>query len=128
MPSSRGLNIIAGYAGMPLRNIVFFASSLLRRASDASWGLPGGRGDRGRGFAGIFAGLLGMPILRLRGIISPLQRSDQPGRRTDCPSMGSFTGGKGITLPLPKMEIQHFYLLINFIMFGLLLLTWPPIF
>ncbi len=37
---------------------------------------------------------------------------------------GSFTGGgKGITLPLPKMEIQSFYAMIYFIMFGLLLLT-----
>jgi len=37
---------------------------------------------------------------------------------------GSFTGGgKGITLPLPKMEIQNFYAMIYFIMLGLLLVT-----
>ena len=122
------LNIIAGYAGYAaFGNIVFFGigayttAMLMLRA-----GLPWWSGVIVGGvFAGIFAVLVGMPILRLRGHYFAIATLGI-NRAVEQIALdwGSFTGGgKGITLPLPKMEIQNFYALIYFIMFGLLLLT-----
>jgi branched-chain amino acid transport system permease protein len=122
------LNIIAGFAGYAaFGNIVFFGigayttAMLMLRVGFPWWGgvIVGGI------LAAIYAILLGIPILRLRGHYFAIATLGI-NRATEQIALdwGSFTGGgKGITLPLPKMEIQQFYAMIYFIMFGLLLLT-----
>jgi branched-chain amino acid transport system permease protein len=122
------LNIIAGYAGYAaFGNIVFFGigayttAMLMLRVGFYWWAgvIVGGI------LAAIYAILLGMPILRLRGHYFAIATLGI-NRATEQIALdwGSFTGGgKGITLPLPKMEIQAFYAMIYFIMFGLLFLT-----
>jgi branched-chain amino acid transport system permease protein len=122
------LNIIAGFAGYAaFGNIVFFGigayttAMLMLRVGFPWWGgvIVGGM------LAAIYAILLGIPILRLRGHYFAIATLGI-NRATEQIALdwGSFTGGgKGITLPLPKMEIQQFYAMIYFIMFGLLLLT-----
>jgi branched-chain amino acid transport system permease protein len=122
------LNIIAGFAGYAaFGNIVFFGigayttAMLMLRVGFPWWGgvIVGGL------LASIYAILLGIPILRLRGHYFAIATLGI-NRATEQIALdwGSFTGGgKGITLPLPKMEIQQFYAMIYFIMFGLLLLT-----
>jgi len=122
------LNIIAGYAGYAaFGNIVFFGigayttAMLMLRVGFYWWAgvLVGGI------LAAIYAILLGIPILRLRGHYFAIATLGI-NRATEQIALdwGSFTGGgKGITLPLPKMEIQNFYAMIYFIMFGLLLFT-----
>ncbi len=122
------LNIIAGYTGYAaFGNIVFFGvgayttAMLMLRIGFYWWAgvIVGGI------LAAIFAILLGMPILRLRGHYFAIATLGI-NRATEQIALdwGNFTGGgKGITLPLPKMEIQNFYAMIYFIMFGLLLLT-----
>jgi branched-chain amino acid transport system permease protein len=105
------LNIIAGYTGYAaFGNIVFFGvgayttAMLMLRIGFYWW-------------AGV--------ILRLRGHYFAIATLGI-NRATEQIALdwGNFTGGgKGITLPLPKMEIQNFYAMIYFIMFGLLLLT-----
>ena len=122
------LNIIAGFAGYAaFGNIVFFGigayttAMLMLRVGFPWWGgvIVGGL------LAAIYAILLGIPILRLRGHYFAIATLGI-NRATEQIALdwGSFTGGgKGITLPLPKMEIQQFYAMIYFIMFGLLLLT-----
>jgi branched-chain amino acid transport system permease protein len=122
------LNIIAGFAGYAaFGNIVFFGigayttAMLMLRA-----GFPWWSGVVfGAIFAAIFAVLVGLPILRLRGHYFAIATLGI-NRAVEQIALdwGSFTGGgKGITLPLPKMEIQSFYAMIYFILFGLLLLT-----
>jgi len=122
------LNIIAGFAGYAaFGNIVFFGigayttAMLMLRVGFPWWGgvIVGGL------LAAVYAILLGIPILRLRGHYFAIATLGI-NRATEQIALdwGSFTGGgKGITLPLPKMEIQQFYAMIYFIMFGLLLLT-----
>ncbi len=122
------LNIIAGFAGYAaFGNIVFFGvgayttAMLMLRVGIYWWAgaLVGG------GLAAIYAILLGIPILRLRGHYFAIATLGI-NRATEQIALdwGSFTGGgKGITLPLPQMEIQTFYAMIYFIMFGLLLFT-----
>jgi len=122
------LNIIAGYAGYAaFGNIVFFGvgayttAMLMLRVGFYWWtgALIGGL------LAAIYAILLGIPILRLRGHYFAIATLGI-NRATEQIALdwGSFTGGgKGITLPLPKMEIQNFYAMIYFIMLGLLLVT-----
>jgi branched-chain amino acid transport system permease protein len=122
------LNIIAGYTGYAaFGNIVFFGvgayttAMLMLRVGFYWWAgvIVGGI------LAAIFAILLGMPILRLRGHYFAIATLGI-NRAVEQIALdwGNFTGGgKGITLPLPKMGIQNFYAMIYFIMFGLLLLT-----
>jgi len=122
------LNIIAGYAGYAaFGNIVFFGvgayttAMLMLRVGFYWWtgALIGGL------LAATYAILLGIPILRLRGHYFAIATLGI-NRATEQIALdwGSFTGGgKGITLPLPKMEIQNFYAMIYFIMLGLLLVT-----
>jgi branched-chain amino acid transport system permease protein len=122
------LNIIAGFAGYAaFGNIVFFGvgayttAMLMLRVGVYWWAgvIVGGF------FAAIYATLLGIPILRLRGHYFAIATLGI-NRATEqiVLDWGSFTGGgKGITLPLPQMEIQTFSALIYFIMFGLLLFT-----
>jgi branched-chain amino acid transport system permease protein len=122
------LNIIAGFAGYAaFGNIVFFGigayttAMLMLRVGVYWWAgvIVGGV------FAAIYATLLGIPILRLRGHYFAIATLGI-NRATEqiVLDWGSFTGGgKGITLPLPQMEIQTFSALIYFIMFGLLLFT-----
>jgi len=122
------LNIIAGYAGYAaFGNIVFFGvgayttAMLMLRVGFYWWtgAIIGGL------LAAIYAILLGIPILRLRGHYFAIATLGI-NRATEQIALdwGSFTGGgKGITLPLPKMEIQNFYAMIYFIMLGLLLVT-----
>ena len=122
------LNIIAGYAGYAaFGNIVFFVvgayttAMLMLRVGFYWWAgaIIGGL------LAAIYAILLGIPILRLRGHYFAIATLGI-NRATEQIALdwGSFTGGgKGITLPLPKMEIQNFYAMIYFIMLGLLLVT-----
>jgi branched-chain amino acid transport system permease protein len=122
------LNIIAGFAGYAaFGNIVFFGigayttAMLMLRA-----GFPWWTGVFiGAILASIFAVLVGLPILRLRGHYFAIATLGI-NRAVEQIALdwGSLTGGgKGITLPLPTMEIQSFYAMIYFIMFGLLLLT-----
>ena len=122
------LNIIAGFAGYAaFGNIVFFGigayttAMLMLRA-----GFPWWTGVFiGAVLASLFAILVGLPILRLRGHYFAIATLGI-NRAVEQIALdwGSFTGGgKGITLPLPNMEIQGFYAMIYFIMFGLLLLT-----
>jgi branched-chain amino acid transport system permease protein len=122
------LNIIAGFAGYAaFGNIVFFGigsyttAMLMLRVGVYWWAgaLVGGI------LAAIFAILLGIPILRLRGHYFAIATLGI-NRATEQIALdwGSFTGGgKGITLPLPQMEINAFYSMIYFIMFGLLAFT-----
>ena len=122
------LNIIAGFAGYAaFGNIVFFGigayttAMLMLRMGVYWWAgaIVGGF------FAAIYATFLGIPILRLRGHYFAIATLGI-NRATEqiVLDWGSFTGGgKGITLPLPQMEIQTFYAMIYFIMFGLLLFT-----
>ena len=122
------LNIIAGYAGYAaFGNIVFFGigayttAMLMLRVGFYWWAGV----IVGALLAAIYAIILGIPILRLRGHYFAIATLGI-NRATEQIALdwGSFTGGgKGITLPLPKMEINHFYAMIYFIMFGLLLLT-----
>ena len=122
------LNIIAGFAGYAaFGNIVFFGigayttAMLMLRVGFYWWAgaIVGGI------LAAIYAILLGIPILRLRGHYFAIATLGI-NRATEqiVLDWGSFTGGgKGITLPLPQMEIQTFYAMIYFIMFGLLIFT-----
>ena len=122
------LNIIAGYAGYAaFGNVVFFGigayttAILMLRLGFYWWAgvVIGGI------FAAIYATLLGSAILRLRGPYFAIATLGI-NRATEQIAINwrSFTGGgKGITLPLPQMEIKGFYTMIYFIMFGLLLLT-----
>ena len=75
--------------------------------------------------ASLFAVLIGLPILRLRGHYFAIATLGI-NRAVEQIALdwGRFTGGgKGITLPLPQMEIKSFYAMIYLILFGLLLLT-----
>jgi branched-chain amino acid transport system permease protein len=122
------LNIIAGFAGYAaFGNIVFFGigayttAMLMLRVGLYWWAgaVVGGV------LAAIYAILLGIPILRLRGHYFAIATLGI-NRATEQIALdwGSFTGGgKGITLPLPQMEINTFYAMIYFIMFGLLVFT-----
>jgi branched-chain amino acid transport system permease protein len=122
------LNIIAGFAGYAaFGNIVFFGigsyttAMLMLRVGMYWWAgaVAGGI------LAAVFAILLGIPILRLRGHYFAIATLGI-NRATEQIALdwGSFTGGgKGITLPLPQMEINAFYSMIYFIMFGLLAFT-----
>jgi branched-chain amino acid transport system permease protein len=122
------LNIIAGFAGYAaFGNIVFFGigayttAMLMIRVGLYWWAgaVVGGV------LAAIYAILLGIPILRLRGHYFAIATLGI-NRATEQIALdwGSFTGGgKGITLPLPQMEINTFYAMIYFIMFGLLVFT-----
>jgi branched-chain amino acid transport system permease protein len=122
------LNIIAGFAGYAaFGNIVFFGigayttAMLMLRVGLYWWAgaIVGGV------IAAIYAILLGIPILRLRGHYFAIATLGI-NRATEQIALdwGSFTGGgKGITLPLPQMEINTFYAMIYFIMFGLLVFT-----
>lgn len=119
------LNIIAGFAGYAaFGNIVFFGvgayttAMLMLRVGLDWWAgaMVGGV------LAAVFAIFLGIPILRLRGHYFAIATLGI-NRATEQIALdwGSFTGGgKGITLPLPQMEINAFYFMIYFIMFGLL--------
>jgi branched-chain amino acid transport system permease protein len=122
------LNIIAGYAGYAaFGNVVFFGMGayttalLMLRA-----GFPWWAGVLGGGIASaLYAILLGSAILRLKGPYFAIATLGI-NRATEqiIINWGKFTGGgKGITLPLPQMEIKDFYALIYYVMFGLLLLT-----
>jgi branched-chain amino acid transport system permease protein len=122
------LNIIAGFAGYAaFGNIVFFGigayttAMLMLRA-----GFPWWSGVIvGAILAAFFAILIGLPILRLRGHYFAIATLGI-NRAVEQIALdwGSFTGGgKGITLPLPQMEIQRFYAMIYFILFGLLLMA-----
>jgi hypothetical protein len=122
------LNIIAGFAGYAaFGNIVFFGigsytTAMLMLRVGAPWwsGVV-----VGAILAAFFAVLVGLPILRLRGHYFAIATLGI-NRAVEQIALdwGSFTGGgKGITLPLPQMEIQRFYAMIYFILFGLLLLT-----
>jgi branched-chain amino acid transport system permease protein len=122
------LNIIAGFAGYAaFGNIVFFGigayttAMLMLRVGFYWWAgaLVGGV------LAAIYAILLGIPILRLRGHYFAIATLGI-NRATEQIALdwGSFTGGgKGITLPLPQMEVSTFYAMIYFVMFGLLIFT-----
>jgi branched-chain amino acid transport system permease protein len=122
------LNIIAGFAGYAaFGNIVFFGigaytTAMLMLRLELYWwagAIVGG------GLAAVYAILLGIPILRLRGHYFAIATLGI-NRATEQIALdwGSFTGGgKGITLPLPQMEITAFYAMIYFIMFGLLVFT-----
>jgi branched-chain amino acid transport system permease protein len=120
------LNIIAGFAGYAaFGNIVFFGigayttAMLMLRVGLYWWAgaILGGV------LASIYAVILGIPILRLRGHYFAIATLGI-NRATEQIALdwGSFTGGgKGITLPLPQMEINIFYAMIYFIMFGILI-------
>jgi len=122
------LNIIAGYAGCAaFGNIVFFGigayttAMLMLRVGLYWWA----GAIAGALLAALYAILLGIPILRLRGHYFAIATLGI-NRATEQIALdwGSFSGGgKGITLPLPEMEINNFYAMIYFIMFGLLLVT-----
>jgi branched-chain amino acid transport system permease protein len=122
------LNIIAGFAGYAaFGNIVFFGIGAYTTAMlMLRVGLPWWTGMFvGAVLASLFAILVGFPILRLRGHYFAIATLGI-NRAVEQIALdwGSFTGGgKGISLPLPRMEIQNFYAMIYFIMFGLLLLT-----
>jgi branched-chain amino acid transport system permease protein len=122
------LNIIAGFAGYAaFGNIVFFGIGAYTTAMlMLRVGFPWWSGVVfGAVLAAIFAILIGLPILRLRGHYFAIATLGI-NRAVEQIALdwGSFTGGgKGITLPLPRMEIQSFYAMIYFILFGLLLLT-----
>ena len=122
------LNIIAGFAGYAaFGNIVFFGIGAYTTAMlMLRVGFPWWTGMFvGAVLASLFAILVGLPILRLRGHYFAIATLGI-NRAVEQIALdwGSFTGGgKGISLPLPKMEIQNFYAMIYFIMFGLLLLT-----
>ncbi len=122
------LNIIAGFAGYAaFGNIVFFgigayATAMLMLRVGLYWwagAIVGGV------LASIYAILLGIPILRLRGHYFAIATLGI-NRATEQIALdwGSFTGGgKGITLPLPQMEVNTFYAMIYFVMFGILVFT-----
>jgi branched-chain amino acid transport system permease protein len=122
------LNIIAGYAGYAaFGNVVFFGvgayttAILMLRLGFYWWAsiLMGGM------VATIYAALLGSAILRLKGPYFAIATLGI-NRATEqiAINWGKFTGGgKGITLPLPQMEIKDFYAMIYYVMLGLLILT-----
>jgi branched-chain amino acid transport system permease protein len=122
------LNIIAGFAGYAaFGNIVFFGIGAYTTAMVMlRVGFPWWSGVFfGAILAAFFAILVGLPILRLRGHYFAIATLGI-NRAVEQIALdwGSFTGGgKGLTLPLPQMEIQSFYAMIYFILFGLLLLT-----
>jgi branched-chain amino acid transport system permease protein len=122
------LNIIAGFAGYAaFGNIVFFGigsytTALLMLRVGCPWWVGV---IIGAILAAIFAILIGLPLLRLRGHYFAIATLGiNRAVEQIVLDAGGFTGGgKGITLPLPNMEIQNFYAMIYFIMFGLLILT-----
>jgi len=122
------LNIIAGFAGYAaFGNVVFFGigaytTAMVMLRVTFPWWLGVITGAIA---AATFATLIGLPILRLRGHYFAIATLGI-NRAVEQIALdwGSFTGGgKGITLPLPQMEIHRFYAMIYFILFGLLLLT-----
>jgi len=120
------LNFIAGYAGYAaFGNVVFmgigaYTTAILMTKAGIPWWL----GVLAGGILSVlFAILLGLPILRLRGhyfAICTLGVNEAIKQFTLI-FEGLTEGGMGITLPLTKMSISAFYNLIYFTMFGILL-------
>jgi branched-chain amino acid transport system permease protein len=120
------LNFIAGYAGYAaFGNVVFMGIGAYTTAIFmVKAGIPWWIGVlSGAVLSGLYAILLGLPILRLRGhyfAICTLGVNEATKQFTLI--WESLTeGGMGITLPLTSLKIQDFYTLIYFIMFGILL-------
>jgi branched-chain amino acid transport system permease protein len=120
------LNFIAGYAGYAaFGNVVFmgigaYTTAILMVKAGIPWWIGV---LSGAVLSGLYAILLGLPILRLRGhyfAICTLGVNEATKQFTLI--WESLTeGGMGITLPLTSLQIQDFYTLIYFIMFGILL-------
>ena len=120
------LNFIAGFAGYAaFGNVVFmgigaYTTAILMVKAGLPWWIGVITGGV---LSALFAILLGLPILRLRGhyfAICTLGVNE---------AMKQFTlifedlteGGMGITLPLSSLDIRVFSSLIYFVMFGILL-------
>ena len=120
------LNFIAGYAGYAaFGNVVFMGIGAYTTAIFmVKAGIPWWIGVLSGGvLSALYAILLGLPILRLRGhyfAICTLGVNEATKQFTLI--WESLTeGGMGITLPLTSLKIQDFYMLIYFVMFGVLL-------
>jgi branched-chain amino acid transport system permease protein len=120
------LNFIAGYAGYAaFGNVVFmgigaYTTAILMVKAGIPWWvgiIAGGL------LSSLYAVLLGLPILRLRGhyfAIATLGVNEATKQFTLI-YRGLTQGGMGITLPLSSLSINAFNNLIYFVMFAILL-------
>jgi branched-chain amino acid transport system permease protein len=120
------LNFIAGYAGYAaFGNVVFMGIGAYTTAILlVKVGIPWWVGIFAGGLlSALYAVLLGLPILRLRGhyfAIATLGVNEATKQFTLIYS-GLTQGGMGITLPLSSLSINAFNNLIYFVMFAILL-------
>jgi len=121
-------NLIAGYAGYPaFGNVVFFGTgayttAILMVKVDLPFLvslLAGGL------FSFLYAGLLGPPVLRLKGHYFAIATValDLATREVVFNMTGLTGGGSGLTLPLSPLSPKAFFGRIYFLMLGILLLT-----
>lgn len=120
------LNFIAGYAGYAaFGNVVFMGIGAYTTAiMMVRLGIPWWIGVlAGALLSALYATLLGLPILRLKGhyfAICTLGVNEATKQFTLI-CEGLTEGGMGITLPLPPLDITAFSNLIYFTMFGILM-------
>jgi branched-chain amino acid transport system permease protein len=123
---TQALNFIAGYAGYAaFGNVVFmgvgaYSTAILMLRVGIPWWIGVIIGGL---LSALYAVLLGLPILRLKGhyfAICTLGVNEATKQFTLI--YEDLTGGgMGITLPLTQMEVNAFYNLIYFVMLGILL-------
>jgi len=120
------LNFIAGFAGYAaFGNVVFMGIGAYTTAIlMVKTGLPWWIGViAGAVLSAMFAIMLGLPILRLRGHYFAICTLgvNEATKQLVLIWEGLTEGGMGITLPLSPLEINVFNNLIYFVMFGILL-------
>ncbi len=121
------LNIISGYAGYTdFGNVVFFGlGAYCTGILSTKFHLPVPLGMLvGVIIPALYAMLLGLPILRLRGHYFAIATIGvMEATRELVINADKLTGGGvGLTLPIPDMLPRQFYALIYYLMFGLLIL------
>jgi branched-chain amino acid transport system permease protein len=122
------LNIMVGYTGYAdFGNVVFFGvgaytTAILMLKVGAPLPLAVLAGGA---LAALYAMLLGLPILRLRGHYFAIATIGvQEATRELVVNATSLTGGgAGLTLPIPDLTPQQFYRLIYYLMLGAMVLV-----
>lgn len=126
-------NLIAGYAGYPaFGNVVFFGTGAYTTAIlmvKAQLPFPPSLLAGGI-FSLLYAGLLGLPVLRLKGHYFAIATValDLATREAVFNMTGLTGGGTGLTLPLSPLSPKAFFGGIYFLMLGILILTILTIF
>ncbi len=123
------LNFIAGYTGYAaFGNVVFlgigaYTTAILMLKAGIPWWIGIVAGGV---LSALYASLLGLPILRLRGHYFAICTLgvNEATKQFSLIYEDLTGGGMGITLPLTRMEVNAFYNLIYFVMFGILLVCF----